>query len=170
MVNVTFIYSSRWISAGWLTPLDDYIRDPNKTPADWDVDDFLPGPRAPETGKDGKLYGIPWIVDAFIAASARFDLFKDDGLACPTRSTSWSRRCRPSTRRTAWPASSPRTIRAGPSCPILQAFGGNVFRNPPDDLMPTLDTPGAVAAAEYFAQAVNDFGPDGAHLPTPRTR
>ena len=25
--------------------------------------------------------------------------------------------------------------------PFLQAFGGNVFRNPPDDLMPVLDTP-----------------------------
>ncbi|KAA1011763.1 hypothetical protein FVF58_14845 [Paraburkholderia panacisoli] len=30
------------------------------TPADWDVKDFLPGALAPETGKDGKLYGILW--------------------------------------------------------------------------------------------------------------
>jgi multiple sugar transport system substrate-binding protein len=28
VVNVTFIYSSRWINSGWLTPLDDYIRNP----------------------------------------------------------------------------------------------------------------------------------------------
>ena len=26
VVNVTFIYSSRWINSGWLTPLDDFIR------------------------------------------------------------------------------------------------------------------------------------------------
>lgn len=32
--------------------------------------------------------------------------------------------------------------------PYLQAFGGNVFRNPPDDLFPTLDTPEAIAAAD----------------------
>ena len=55
VVNVTFIYSSRWINSGWLTPLDDFIRNPNLTPADWDVNDFLAGARAPETGADGKL-------------------------------------------------------------------------------------------------------------------
>ena len=36
--------------------------------------------------------------------------------------------------------------------PFLQGFGGNVFRNPPDDLMPVLDTPEAVAAADFFCQ------------------
>ena len=35
---------------GWLTPLDDFIRNPNLTPADWDVNDFLPGARAPDAG------------------------------------------------------------------------------------------------------------------------
>ena len=46
--------------------------------------------------------------------------------------------------------------------PFLQAFGGNVFRNPPDDLMPALDTPEAIAAADIFARLLRDFGPDGA--------
>src|SRR5690349_1156253 len=32
VVNVTFIYSSRWINSGWLTPLDDYIENPALTP------------------------------------------------------------------------------------------------------------------------------------------
>ena len=43
VLNVTFIYTSRWIGAGWLTPLDPFIKDPNKTPADWDFADFLAG-------------------------------------------------------------------------------------------------------------------------------
>ena len=34
--------------------------------------------------------------------------------------------------------------------PFLQGFGGNVFRNAPTDLMPVLDSPEAVAAAEFF--------------------
>jgi multiple sugar transport system substrate-binding protein len=46
--------------------------------------------------------------------------------------------------------------------PFLQGFGGNVFRNPPDDLMPALDTPEAIAGAEYFSNLVREFGPDGA--------
>ena len=46
--------------------------------------------------------------------------------------------------------------------PFLQGFGGNVFRNPPDDLMPVLDTPEAIAGAEYFSDLLREFGPDGA--------
>src|SRR5688572_14093316 len=51
--------------------------------------------------------------------------------------------------------------------PFLQAFGGNVFRNPPEDLTPTLDTPEAVAAAEYFARILKEFGPNGVLSYTP---
>src|SRR3954453_18107675 len=72
VVNVTFIYSSRWINSGWLTPLDDSIRNPNLTPGDWDINDFLSGARAPETGRDGKLYGVPWTAEALLTASSRF--------------------------------------------------------------------------------------------------
>src|SRR3712207_7236708 len=46
------------------------------------------------------------------------------------------------------------------SLPFLQAFG-SVFRNPPDDLTPTLDTPEAVVVAEYFARLLKEFGPSG---------
>src|SRR5689334_10353953 len=34
--NITFIYSGRWIGAGWFTPLDPFLKDPKHTPADWD--------------------------------------------------------------------------------------------------------------------------------------
>jgi multiple sugar transport system substrate-binding protein len=56
---VTFIYTSRWIGAGWLTPLDSYVNDPNKTPADWDFADFLTGSVQPMKDKTGAVYGIP---------------------------------------------------------------------------------------------------------------
>ena len=46
--------------------------------------------------------------------------------------------------------------------PFLQGFGGNIFRNPPDDLMPTLDTPEVAAAAEYFAKLLNSYAPEAA--------
>jgi multiple sugar transport system substrate-binding protein len=51
--------------------------------------------------------------------------------------------------------------------PYLQAFGGNVFRAPPDDLFLTLDTPEAIAAAEYYSNLLREFGPDGAVTYTP---
>ena len=36
-----------------------------------------------------------------------------------------------------------------------------MFRKAPDDLMPTLDTPEAIAAAEFYARLLRDYGPDG---------
>src|SRR5882757_279398 len=41
--NITFIYSGRWIGAGWMTPLDTFFKDTKYTPADWDADDFVSG-------------------------------------------------------------------------------------------------------------------------------
>ena len=46
--------------------------------------------------------------------------------------------------------------------PYLQGFGGNVFAHAPDDLHPTLDTPEAIHAAEFFSRLLRDDGPDGA--------
>ena len=37
--------------------------------------------------------------------------------------------------------------------------------NKADDLFPTLDTPEAIAADEYYANLLKEFGPDGDHLP-----
>jgi multiple sugar transport system substrate-binding protein len=167
VVNVTFIYSSRWINAGWLIPLDDFIRDPNKTPSDWDVDDFLPGVRAPETGRDGKLYGIPWSVDTFIGGAARFDLFKDAGLAFPDTVDELFDTLKAVHGKDKVAGFVTDNHYGWSFVPFLQAFGGNVFRNPPDDLTPVLDTPEAVAAAEYFARIVKEFGPNGAISYTP---
>ena len=45
--------------------------------------------------------------------------------------------------------------------PYLQAFGGDVFRDPPDDLMPVLDTPEAAEAAEFYGSLLREYGPDG---------
>jgi multiple sugar transport system substrate-binding protein len=45
--------------------------------------------------------------------------------------------------------------------PWLQGFGGAVFRGPPDDLMPMLDTSEAVEAADLFASVLRNYGPDG---------
>ena len=45
--------------------------------------------------------------------------------------------------------------------PYLMGHGGTVFRDPPDDLMPTLDTPEAAEAAEYYANLLTSYGPSG---------
>ena len=160
--NVTFIYSSRWIGAGWLTPLDEYIADADKTPAGWDAEDFLPGLRAPETGQDGKLYGIPWTVDTYIAAASRADLITQVGQSFPDTTDDVVKVLEAVHRKEGVAGYVTDNHYGWTFVPFLQAFGGNVFRNPPDDLTPVLDRPEAIEAAAYFARLVRDFGPDGA--------
>ena len=162
VVNVTFIYSSRWINSGWLTPLDDFIRNPNLTAADWDVNDFLAGARAPETGRDGKLYGIPWTAEALLTASSRFDLVEKAGLSFPDTTDDLVKVLRAVNKKERVAGFVADNHYGWTFVPYLHAFGGDVFRKAPDDLFPTLDTPEAIAAGEYYANLLKEFGPDGA--------
>ena len=167
VVNVTFIYSSRWINSGWLTPLDDYIRNPNLTAADWDINDFLPGARAPETGRDGKLYGVPWIAEALLTGSSRFDLVQQAGFPFPDTTDDLVKVLRAVNKKERVAGFVSDNHYGWTFVPYLHAFGGDVFRKAPDDLFPTLDTPEAVAAADYYANLLREFGPDGAVTYTP---
>jgi multiple sugar transport system substrate-binding protein len=160
--NVTFIYTSRWINSGWLTPLDDYIANPAHTPADWDLKDFLPGARAPETGRDGKLYGIPWNVEALLSGSSRFDLVQQAGMAYPETTDDLLKVLRAVNRRDRVAGFVADNHYGWTFVPYLHAFGGDVFRKAPDDLFPTLDTPEVIAAGEYYGNLLKEFGPDGA--------
>lgn len=161
VVNVTFIYTSRWINSGWLTPLDEFIANPNLTSAEWDVHDFLQGGLQPETGRDGKLYGIPWVVEGMLSGSSRFDLVTEAGLVFPDTTDDLIKVLQTVNKKERVSGYVTDSHYGWTFIPYLQAFGGNVFRNAPDDLFPTLDTPEAVAAADYFARLVRDYGPNG---------
>ena len=50
VLNVTFIYTSRWIGAGWFTPLDEFINDRNKTPSRLGLRRFPARHRAADEG------------------------------------------------------------------------------------------------------------------------
>ncbi len=162
VLNVTFIYTSRWIGAGWFTPLDDYIKDANKTPASWDFNDILPGSLAPMRDKAGRLYGISWLTDALIAGAGRFDLFKSAGLGMPDTFGEMESSLKAVHNKDNVPGFLTENHWGWTFIPYLQGYGGNVFRGPPDDLMPTLDTPEVAEAAEFFARIVVGYGPEGA--------
>ena len=161
VVNVTFIYTSRWINAGWLTPLDEFVAHPNLTPADWGVQDFLPATLAAETGRDGKLYGIPYVVEAMLTGASRYDLIQQAGLAFPKTTDDLVKVLQAVNKKERVAGYVTDNHYGWTFIPYLQAFGGNVFRAPPDDLFPTLDTPEAVQAADYFARLIREFGPNG---------
>lgn len=161
VLNITFIYSSRWIGAGWFTPLDEFIKDPNKTPSGWDPDDFLPGVVEPFKDKQGSQYGFPWIADAYMAASARFDLIEQAGLKMPDTFDDITKVLQATHDKDGVKGFVTENHHGWTWIPYLQGYGGNVFRDPPGDLMPTLDSPEAVEAAEYYANMLKTYGPDG---------
>ena len=158
VLNVTFIYTSRWIGAGWFTPLDDYINDRSKTPADWDFADFLPGTVRPMKDRAGKVYGAPWVADVLVGGAGRFDLLRAAGLGMPDTFDELEREMAAVHNKDDVPAYMVENHYGWTYIPFLQGFGGNVFRNPPDDLFPTLDSPEAVAAAEFLAKLLRQYG------------
>ncbi len=161
VLNVTFIYIGRWIGAGWFTPLDDFLGDPKRTPADWDPNDFLPGVTAAFKDAAGKLYAIPWTADIYMAGAARYDLFEKAGKPMPDTFDELADTMKAVHLKDNVPAFLPENHYGWSFIPFLQGFGGNVFRDPPNDLTPVLDTPEAIAAADFFAKLLHDYGPDG---------
>jgi multiple sugar transport system substrate-binding protein len=162
VVNVTFIYAGRWVGSGWVTPLEDFIKDPAKTQAGWDASDFLPGSTAAFKDRQGRLCAIPWIADVFMAGASRYDMIQKAGLKLPDTFSEVETMAKTIHKQSGIPAFISENHYGWTFVPWLMGMGGTVFRAPPDDLMPMLDTPEAIAAADLFGHLLRDFGPDGA--------
>jgi multiple sugar transport system substrate-binding protein len=159
VLNVTFIYTARWIGAGWFTPLEPFINDRNRTPAEWDFADFLPGTVHPMKNARGQVFGVPWVADVLMSGAGRFDLFRREGLGMPENFEQMERAMAALQGKEDTAAFLVENHYGWTYPPFLQSFGGNVFRNPPNDLFPTLDTPEAVEAAEFLARMLRQYGP-----------
>ena len=146
--------------------LDDAARSsssriPNLTPADWNPADFLPGPQASLRDAEGRAYG-------FCLGSGR-----DRHGRVARRPARPGRRADAQDVRRASAVCQAINGKDGSAAfvndnlhhwnfvPYLMGFGGKVFRGPPRDLMPMLDTPEAITAAEYYANLIAKFGPPG---------
>ena len=167
VINVTFIFSGRWVGAGWATPLDDFFNDPKKTPADFNVKDFLPATTSAFIDRQGRLHAIPWIADIHMAGASRFDLIQKAGFTkMPDTFDEQETMLKALKAQNAQSGGGPTPFCAENHygwtfIPYLQGFGGSVFKHAPDDLHPTLNTPEAIHAADFFSHLLRDYGPDG---------
>jgi multiple sugar transport system substrate-binding protein len=162
VLNITFIYVSRWIGAGWFTPLDEFLSDPNRTPPEWgDASDFVGGAIDPLKDRSGVVYGIPWTADASVAIASRHDLIEQAGLTMPETFDGMTEVLKAVHGKDGVAGYVNENHHGWSWIPYLQGFGGNVFRDPPDDLMPTLDTPEAIEAAEWYGRVLREWSPDG---------
>jgi multiple sugar transport system substrate-binding protein len=161
VINVTFIYSGRWIGAGWVTNLDPFTKDSKLTPADWAPEDFVAGPQSAMQNAKGETFGYTWEAGAMILAAARYDLIERAGLALPKTFDDLVKVCDAVHGKEGVAAFTADRLHHWNWIPYLMGMGGNVFKAPPDNLTPTLDTPQAAKAAEWYANFLVKYGPDG---------
>jgi multiple sugar transport system substrate-binding protein len=161
VLNVTFIYSGRWIGAGWFTSLEEFVRDRNATPPEWDADDFVSGAQASLTDAKGTRYGFAWEAGAMIMAASRYDIIEKAGLKMPETFDDLAKVCAAIDNKEGIRAFVNDNLHHWHWPPYLMGHGGKVFANPPEDLTPQLDSKEAVASAEFYATLLRDFSPSG---------
>jgi multiple sugar transport system substrate-binding protein len=159
--NITFIYSGRWIGADWMTPLETFVENPELTPENWDAADFVAGSQKALQGSDGTTYGFAYLAGAMIMGAARGDLLAEAGLDMPATFDELTEACRAVHRMDGTAAFVADKLHHWNWIPYLMGHGGGVFRDPPHDLYPTLDTPEAAEAGEWYARLLNDYAPSG---------
>ena len=131
------------------------------TPADWDPEDFAGGPQSAMKNAKGETFGFTWEAGAMILGAARFDLIERAGLGLPKTFDELIKVCDAVHNKDGVAAFTADKLHHWNWIPYLMGAGGNVFKAPPDNLTPTLDTPQAAASAEWYANLLMKYGPDG---------
>ena len=161
VINVTFIYSGRWIGAGWMTNLNDFVNDRNRTPAEWDAADFVSGAQSSLQDARGNTYGFAWEAGAMLMAASRADLLDRANQRMPTTFDELAAVCDAVHGRDNVAAFVADQLHHWNWIPYLMGFGGKVFRDPPENLTPLLATTEAVRSAQWYAELLSKFGPSG---------
>ena len=161
VINVTFIYSGRWIGAGWVENLKPFIEDANLTPDDWDAADFVGGTMASLSDANGDPHGFPWEAGAMIMGASRADLIDKAGKTMPTTFEELIDVCEAIHGQERTAAFTADKLHHWNWIPYLMGHGGQVFKDPPGNLTPTWDTPEAAAAADYYGNLLSTYGPSG---------
>lgn len=160
--NLGTPWAGRWINAGWMTPLDEFAQDPNQTAPDWDPSDFAAGAQAILSDASGRTFGFAWVAGAILTGIARSDVLEKAKLPIPTTCEELLETCRRTNQPGAVFAFVNDALHHWEWPPYLMAEGGTIFRNPPGDLMPMLNTPEAVKAAQLYADLMSKVAPPGA--------
>jgi multiple sugar transport system substrate-binding protein len=83
VVHVSYhVQKRQFDKAGWLADLTPFMKDPNLTAPDLNVDDFSAGGRLFAQNEKGEMRSLPWSVDYFILYWNK-ELFAKKGIAVP---------------------------------------------------------------------------------------
>jgi multiple sugar transport system substrate-binding protein len=161
VIIVTFIYQGRWIGAGWVSDLDEFTADPNATPPDWNPADFVSGAQSSLRDAKGHTYGYGVEAGAMLLYAGRGDLLEKAGLAMPTTMDELIKVCDAVHGKDGVAAWTADKLHHWNWPPYLMNLGGRIFKDPPQNLTPTLDTPEAARSAQWYADLIMKYGPSG---------
>ncbi len=156
VMTLTFIFSGKWIGAGWASRLNDFIaRD-----ASVDAADFVAGAMAPmKNGHD--VLALPFVAESTLMAYRR-DVLEKAGVKPPDTFDELL-------------AGAPR-LQSGEVKPYigrgmggfhwiwpnyLFAYGGRWFADPPRDMTPMLASPESIRAADVMGRLCREFNVPG---------
>jgi multiple sugar transport system substrate-binding protein len=155
-----FIKAQRWMRAGWLSPIDDFVARDKV-----DISDFLPA-LVDAHKLDNKLYAVPFASEVTLMLY-RKDILDGAGLKPPTTFAELGDALAKTQKLPDFYSYVMRTIPAGVHFPYpiwLQGYGGNIFRDPPNDVTPSLNTPAALEAATNFTDLIMKYSIGGGQI------
>ena len=155
-------FTERYRRAGWITPLNQFFNNPKLADPELDLNDFFPGYLADQTGKDGKVYGLPYTGEGLILYY-RTDILEKAGFKEPPKTWDELEAMCKETHTSDTPCFVVRALRGRSYNPFaypmfLYAYGGEWFG---EGYQPAVNSPEAVKALDKMVHLLNTYGPKG---------
>ena len=151
----------QYVQNKWYADLNAFVKDAQKTPAEWDFNDFQAGAVGTERVK-GQLTGIPIVVEHEVLYY-RKDLLQQAGLSVPKTLEELKRAAEKLTDKSkgrfGFIARGQRSPAVTQFSSFLYGFGGDWFDQ--QARKATLSTPEAIAALRFYGDLLRNFGPPG---------
>lgn len=152
----------RWIQAGWFSPMDEYLNDPDLVDEELlDIDGFFPSSLA-SMQDAGNQMALPILTGGTILYY-RTDVFDKFGIESPPDTWKEFEEIAKIIHSDEIAAMGMRTSKKGGAVGlmfpgVLEAFGGSIVKDFPDDMTPNLSHPNSIKAAEYYKRIHQNFG------------
>jgi len=157
-----FIFMQKWAKAGWIRPLDEFVKQDEKA---LNLNDFIPSTL--EALKwDGKLWGLPCFAEAGLMAY-RKDVFAKYGINEPPKT--WEELLKVAAKIHS-PEIAAIVMRGQRGQGLnmfiypmfMWAYGGSYFKDYPKDMTPVLDREENVKALEIYTKLLREYSVPGA--------
>ena len=157
---------TEYAKAGYIESIDKYINDPSLTDLEaYQIDDILAGPLS--AGQyQGVQYGVPYTAETSLLMY-RKDVFEKYGIESVPETFDELIEVLDTIQGDpdVYPIGMRGQRGAGMNIytwtQVFRGFGGDFFVDFPNDMTPTVNTPEAIAATEFYAELINKYGPPG---------